>query len=463
MPAARRRLLLDDAVVVVVALLVVLVAFGSSSLATASRIGGPGRWVALFALLAVSAALVVRDRPSVVRPSWFVVAAGLFAGLAFVSTSWSVAPRLTLERAGSFAVLLLAAALLGLATARNATLSRRLVVALVAAATTLALAGIVVYIGWPHLAVQGSTLTSGARFRGFGQNPNTLSMLYAVAIPAAVWLAVTARARSRQAVLAAAALLLLGSISASGSRGALVGVIPAVVLVVAATLRGRALLLGLAVTAVAVAVAVVGTTAAKPDRSPAPTPAEPASAVTAPAPTTDAATVLRRLSTPAPVLSSDPNELGRPRPGLTGGSYRRTLFGSSGRAQAWDGALRQSLQRPLLGYGFGTEERVFIDRFYVFEGTRIENSYIGLWLQVGLAGLLAFLVAVAFLLVRFVSALRSMAGERGVFIACGGIVVSGFLMAVAQSYIYSVGNVATATVWIAAFMLGTTASEAGRR
>ena len=463
MPAARRRLLLDDAVVAVVALLVVLVACGSSSLATASRIGGPGRWVALFALLAVSAALVVRDRPSVVRPSWFVVAAGLFAGLAFVSTSWSVAPRLTLERAGSFAVLLLAAALLGLATARNAALSRRLVVALVAAATTLALGGIVVYIGWPHLAVQGSTLTSGARFRGFGQNPNTLSMLYAVAIPAAVWLAVTARARSRQAVLAAAALLLLGSISASGSRGALVGVIPAVVLVVAATLRGRALLLGLAVTAVAVAVAVVGTTAAKPDRSPAPTPAEPASAVTAPAPTTDAATVLRRLSTPAPVLSSDPNELGRPRPGLTGGSYRRTLFGSSGRAQAWDGALRQSLQRPLLGYGFGTEERVFIDRFYVFEGTRIENSYIGLWLQVGLAGLLAFLVAVAFLLVRFVRALRSMAGERGVFIACGGIVVSGFLMAVAQSYIYSVGNVATATVWIAAFMLGTTASEAGRR
>src|SRR5207244_2421521 len=34
---------------------------------------------------------------------------------------------------------------------------------------------------------------------------------------------------------------------------------------------------------------------------------------------------------------------------------KRTIFGSSGRAQAWSGALDQVAERPVAGYGFGTE------------------------------------------------------------------------------------------------------------
>ena len=42
---------------------------------------------------------------------------------------------------------------------------------------------------------------------------------------------------------------------------------------------------------------------------------------------------------------------------------------SSGRTQAWRGAIGQAEQRPVVGYGFGTESRVFIDRWSGFVGS----------------------------------------------------------------------------------------------
>ena len=60
------------------------------------------------------------------------------------------------------------------------------------------------------------------------------------------------------------------------------------------------------------------------------------------------------------------DDIGRPLPGGGQPTVRRSFLGSSGRIEAWKGALRQAEQRPLLGYGFGTESRVFVDRYYTF-------------------------------------------------------------------------------------------------
>jgi O-antigen ligase len=133
---------------------------------------------------------------------------------------------------------------------------------------------------------------------------------------------------------------------------------------------------------------------------------------------------------------------------------RRTLFGSSGRSQAWAGALDQGLERPFAGYGFGTESRAFADRYFQFQGEYPENSYLGIFLQLGVAGLLAllaaFLVPLA-LLVRVASRLAP--EDRRAAFACAAIVVAGLVLALGQSYLYSVGNVATVTVWVALLLL----------
>src|SRR5436190_262440 len=67
------------------------------------------------------------------------------------------------------------------------------------------------------------------RFRGIGQNPNTVAMLLAVALPLAALLGLEARTRVRRLGAAAAFLLLWGSIVASGSRGALLAGFAAIV------------------------------------------------------------------------------------------------------------------------------------------------------------------------------------------------------------------------------------------
>jgi len=443
----------------------ILIASGSSVVGFAHRVGQPGRWVALVALLAVSIALVaVRRVPLRTPPA--VLAAVALAGIGIVSTGWSVLPGITLQRAVTFAVLLLAAALLGIAAAADAALARRLIGAIAVAAGLLALVGIVVYLARPSLGMQGATPSTAARLRGFGENPNTLPMLYAVALPSLAWLCFTALSWRGRLLWLATGLLLLGSISASGSRGAMVGALPATLLVAVLSLRGRRLLVASAATVAAFAIAVGGTTVAKPSSY------APVAGSQTPAVSLTQAAVLNPVAATAssslaailladgyaadrvPDLGADPNEIGRSRIGQPLVEFRRTMFGSSGRAQAWGGGLRQSLQRPLLGFGFGTEDRVFIDRYYVFESRRIENSYLGLWLQVGAVGLFCFLLLLALLALHLLRGWRSLRRGRGAGVAGAGIVLSGAVMAVPQSYVYSVGNVATAAFWIGALLLG---------
>jgi hypothetical protein len=141
-------------------------------------------------------------------------------------------------------------------------------------------------------------------------------------------------------------------------------------------------------------------------------------------------------------------DVGGPLPGGGQPPLTRGFFGGSGRVDAWVGTIHQILQRPLLGFGFGTEEKVFVDRYYYFVGGTPEDSYLGISLQlglVGLVGLLALFGAVAFAFRR--------APRRDVVAGCAGAVAAGLALAVVQSYVYSAGNIGSATLWICAFLI----------
>ena len=87
------------------------------------------------------------------------------------------------------------------------------------------------------------------------------------------------------------------------------------------------------------------------------------------------------------------DEIGFPARGRYVPPAKRTLFGASGRAQAWDGALHQGGERPIAGYGFGTEDtrlRRPLLRVRGRASSRTRTS--GLFLQLGAAGV-ALLVA----------------------------------------------------------------------
>jgi protein-S-isoprenylcysteine O-methyltransferase Ste14 len=77
-----------------------------------------------------------------------------------------------------------------------------------------------------------------------------------------------------------------------------------------------------------------------------------------------------------------------------------------------------------------------------------ENSYVGLYLQLGLAGLALFLLVVArALLVGFRSA-----GSADVAVPPVAVVSAGLVLAVGQSFVYSVGATGTVPFWICVFL-----------
>ncbi len=438
------RLPLGRAVQVAIVAEVFVVACGSAWSPGVRSVAGPLRWWGLAALcllaLAYAAAEARMPRPI----PWAYVLAGALLAVALVSASWSVKPGLTIGRAIAFGMVVVIAVAISATVVAREDATARVLVAVLAGATLVALVGLAVYAVSPDSAVQAATTQTPTRYRGLGQNPNTVAMLLAAGMPIAVWLLGRGVWLTRAGV-GAALLLLAGSIIASGSRTAIAAgfgtaLIPAVLLPRTPALRLAAA--AAAVGALALAFVIAEVPSSNPEAQ---TPS-----VFRPSNCTPADAECRlRLE----------DELGRPsdfrRP------EKRGLLGSSGRLEAWEGALDQGTQRPLLGFGFGTEGKVFVDRYYRFEGGLTENSFVGFFLQLGSVGLLLLVALLLSIVGAGAIALRRLAaGPRATAGACMAVLVVGLILAFSQSFLYAAGNTATLSVWICAFLLPALARRA---
>ena len=434
--------MLEDLLPPLVGAVVFAFACGSSSVPAVTRVGHYAKWVLLGVLLAAAVLAWVR-RGAPRRPSRAAWTATAVVVLALVSAAWSVAPRLTAERAVSLGLLFLVCVLL--AAAERAS---RLLLGVLGGGVAVAAAGLLVLAFDHGHAVQPATYQGPARYKGFGQDPNTDALLLALVVPIALWALLEARAPVQRGLFLVALALPVGTIVAAGSRGGIVAAgLGALVVVTTRTGRSRRALVGAALVVGAVVLGAGIQSLPK------------ASSLTA-APSTPAAAP-PPASKPRPPYHDAASEypldadIGQPLPGGGQPNVTRSSFGSSGRLDAGEGALHDVVRRPVAGHGFGTEGRVFVDRYYRFVGGLPENSYIGLALQLGLAGL----VALAALLVAVAApGLRALGGpRRGLAGAALGVLVAGLAIAVVQSYLYSVGNLAAAALWIPAFLLPTLA------
>jgi O-antigen ligase len=429
---------LDLLVPVVLAATIVAFAAGSSSVRGVVDVGRPGRWVFLLLLFVGAAAWASARRNRRAVPRSVLVAAVAFLAFAVESTFWSVDARLTLERAATLVLLLATATLLASACAGRADAARRLLAGILVGAATVAVLGLVVLAFDHAAAVQPPTGDEPTRYRGFGENPNTVALLLGLCLPIATWLAFHASTIRRRAIAVAVGVAFVASIAASGSRGALAAGFAGVLLVVALVRVPGALR---AVSAVAVGALLAGSIAVVLVPK---TKGEPSGA--------NAVASSKPGPKPKPgyldVQAVYPLEfdIGRALPGHAK-PQRRTLFGLSGRGEAWRGALDQADERPVLGYGFGTEDHVFVDRYASFAGGLPENSYIGMYLQLGAVGLAAFLLLVGSLALAATRGLPRPEAVVGL-----AVLLAALVLAVAQSFVYSVGDIGTATAWICAFL-----------
>jgi hypothetical protein len=467
--------------------MVVAFAAGSGFQPWIKRLAAEPRWIIL--ALVCAAALVDAGRRLLVTRSLppqgllrFGVLAGSFLAVAAVSTGWSVSPRLTFERAGSLGILFVLGAALATSTARDVAARIRLFQGLGAGAIAVGVLGVLVLVfDYDVSALHGPGTW---RYRGFTENPNTIAVLAAVALPLVLGLALRPVGRRRRAAWLGGGLLLLASLIASESRGGLLAACAGTLLVVAFGVEGvrhraaavAALVLvfaggfALRETVQPPTVGFSSTVAPAPPPPPAPTVTTPKAGNQKPGtPTGNGSKHGKPASKPpkpkprpqptptsiAPLVSGtselprEVDEIGHPAL-----SKESTSTLASGRIAAWKGALDLIRDRPILGYGFGTEQKVFIDRWYYFQGGATENSYLGLLLQVGIVGLALIVAMGSVLLAGGFAAVRVRRGDEQltVLMALGVLVAAGLIMLI-QSYLYSVGNVATATVWISLFAL----------
>jgi O-antigen ligase len=504
------RLSLERAAAAALALTVAAVAWGSSTTAElAMQPARATRWVALAVLCALAVALAWRRRRALPRALGLPLLGALVVSMALVSSMWSVLPELTARRAASFGLVVITAGALALAAAGRPGTTRLLLASFVVAAAVVAVAGVVLFVVDRESAVQQPLPDAPGRYRGFGISANTMPMLFALAVPAALWFGVRARARVTRLASMSAAALMLASVFASGSRGATLASLAGVLALV--LLFGRAIVPRLALAGATIAVFASGAALADmrairaeftlvaphvparvfhdawklvplesevavggPGAATAATPLDaPSTATAGPPGIPERAAVAHDArpqlapSTPRRVtvrliqhFAFSAYESGRERPpGIYTPPVRGVLGGKRGRLVVWQAALEQVGRRPLTGYGFGVEDYVFVDRSYDFEGSRPENSYLGLLLQLGITGLAAFLAVLAAAVATVTRALRNPLADRDAVAVCASGVVVGAVLAVTQSYVYSAGNVATLGFWMITFLVTACAAE----
>jgi O-antigen ligase len=421
-----RRLPLERAILIAVPITILGIALSSSWSIGLQDIGRPVRAVGLLALTMLAVGYACAQPGRLNRA--VIATTALFVAMAVVSAAWSVEPRHTLATTAAFTAILVVAAAFARSADRGA--QRRLLWAVLCGAVIVGLAGLLAAVISPHEAVQAATRSVGRRYRGIGVNPNTDAMLFAIAVPLCAILWLDARRQARIAVATLFALF-AGSIVAAGSRGAAAAAITGLLVLAIAYRRAplpRAVIAG---TAVLLAVTAIFVTA-----------------VSAPLTPAQAARARTVVGNTEPYTPNDAEYILRMSDEIGSGSSTssRSVFDTSGRLEAWGGAIRQGNDRPLLGYGFGTEDAVFVDRYRAFEGGVPENSFIGIFLQLGALGLA--------LLVALVVALVATARRRGGQPAAVGLAVlaTGLVLAVVQSYVYAAGNVATLSLWVCAFL-----------
>jgi O-antigen ligase len=314
----------------------------------------------------------------------------------------------------------------------------------------VALAGLLVLAVDHSFAVQSAGPGVPGRLRGFGGNPNTDAMLFALVTPAAVWGVLAAPTNRLRVVAGGVAALLYGSLLASGSRGAMFASAAGVIVFVLFRVQRLWVRIGVAALLAAFFVAVfsLAGTRPSPDASTRQVGRAPTIGSMGGRFTIELAPTLAPGQTPIPFVS-EYDEIGFP--GLY--QYKPILAYGSGRVYVWLSAIKQGLDRPLLGFGFGTEQYVFVDRSYLFKGLFTENSFVSIFLELGVAGVLLLLAPFAIVAGLTLRAVRSQrARDPGVIAVGAATIAAGLVIAFFQSYLHSVGNVATLTFWVILFL-----------
>jgi hypothetical protein len=398
------------------ALTVVLAALiaSNSSLAWLKSPFLTARWAALLVLAALLLPTLRRANRDELRA---LALLAVVPAVCLLSAAWSVDARLTLERAATFAVLLWVAASFALRWRRAPGDLASFVDA------TAVLAGVVLAAS----VVEGLVSSRGMladQFRGVFENPNGLGLFLALTYPFA------AAALERRGHVALELAYLAACAAAATEARARNGLVVLVLTAVGLALAQRRLRWAAGVT-VGIAAVVAATLALGPGTLNSGNPAA------GPPPA-------------APAAHAKPAHAPKPAPLPAAGGESRLARLTGARNEAWSATARLVKRKPLLGYGFGTGDRLFARygvTFVNFEGADPADGYLRTALELGVVGLLVVLplLGAGVLAVRLLVAERDRDG-----MACALVLLAGLAAAVVESILTTAGAPWAPLLWVCA-------------
>lgn len=122
---------------------------------------------------------------------------------------------------------------------------------------------------------------------------------------------------------------------------------------------------------------------------------------------------------------------------------------SSGRVEKWKAMGLLIKRRPLLGYGFGTEDLLFRHFGFKLESTGLyaHNTFLGMAVQMGILGFILFFSPLFYLLFK-----PSKTKDNLVY-ALNGMIIGGLIGGFFESWMYSVGSAFAFPFWVGVVVL----------
>ena len=395
------------------------------------------RWVPLFVLGAAALAIAVWNRSLPRLPNRVDAVILVFIGLALLSALYSIDPEISVLR-GLSVLLMYGAVFWGVWVCADEFGAAAVMRIMVAAA------GIVIGL---HVVVAlfdpiGSMPYLG-RFRGWALNPGTPGGAAALLLPLALWHALGRPRWQHWMLVGAMILVLILSQTRSEIFAALVGSLY-FLLRVRSHRKLFVIFSGVAVLVVSLAWVEIGPRIFFRPVSNAQMPVA--------------------LDEDTLVADGEETEVGEEQ--VTGNRepwYRRhnsrtfTATTLALRTTKWALGVKYFLERPLLGFGFGTEEQLFAlhgedEHTYQTSGAYMHNSYLGLALQLGLFGAALFYVPLGLLTlreIRFATCPQSNLMRSALL----GVVLTGMVAGLTASDLYSMGNPKCFVFWTSTLLL----------
>ena len=314
----------------------------------------------------------------------------------FLSAFYSIAPAMTIKRAGTFLLLYISVFWVIYPEIHSKDDAEE-VIDLILYASFIPYTISIILLFFSPIAFYGD------RFMGYFLNPNTIGILTAVLLPLILWKILERKSRWAKVLL----FFVLLSLVLSGSRAGLLGSFIGGSFYLFTTKRKYrfpAIFLGLMII---VLMFTVG------DR------------------------MLRPLTSFLRVENVSAIEV------------REELdVATSGRIGKWKVMISLIKKRPLLGYGFGTEDLLF--RYFGIStgrGRQAFSNFIGITVQLGIPGFILFFSPLFYLLFKPVKSRDTL------IYALKGMVIGGLVVGLFETWIYSVGNAFVFPFWVGVVIL----------